>query len=657
MAGFMSGFGQGFANLPAALDHAEARKQQMQLKSIAMQRQKQLDDTKAMGDIISGLNTALETTPDEAVPNRIGLFFSQIENQTGKKINPAVKQEFLRDPNGAVKSMAQLYGETGGFDANKIGEVLSNPQAFAGVYDALNRRQAATKAAAAFTQGATGNDSKGQAPEGNDLQRLDQQFQVLNQQAATLANSGLDPKELAPRMSFLEKRMSALQDQRKLAFENATMLAARRLGVTDISKASPAIQQAIQADVIQQSGLQEKSQTEGKFSATPLPFEAAQATQVPFGTTYGDIRNGGQGGASGGLPSPSPQAPLGIRNNNPGNLRPVGASTGFQQFSSMQEGLQALDKDLQIKGGRGVNTIRKVISAWAPPSENNTEAYIKTVAQRLGVPPDAALDMENPLVRQALSTAISLHENGSKALLAPNQGRGVQGGPTAPGQSLVPPTAAQQGQDKFVAEKIAKDALAIQDEGMQAGKNAARMQQLGSFLDKVDTGSLTGTGVALARYAKAAGFEIPASATYAETAKALAIPLIGEMRGQAGLAGSMSNYEDQLLQSAIPNIDKLPGTNKILVKAYVAQQQRAQDIAKLVRDYRKDNGKYDEGIYDKVAEYKDKNPIFSAADAKTLIGENRKTKSSLVPQAPTVSPFADPDKEARYQAWKKSQGK
>lgn len=133
-----------------------------------------------------------------------------------------------------------------------------------------------------------------------------------------------------------------------------------------------------------------------------------------------------------GMPGTGTGGTLGMRNNNPGNMRPVGADTGFQKFNTMQEGLAALDNDLQIKGARGVNTIRKVISAWAPPpqkpgdDQNNTEAYIATVAKRLGVPPDAQLDMGNPLVRQALSTAISLHENGPKALLA--QSRAPEGG-------------------------------------------------------------------------------------------------------------------------------------------------------------------------------------------------------------------------------------
>ena len=56
------------------------------------------------------------------------------------------------------------------------------------------------------------------------------------------------------------------------------------------------------------------------------------------------------------------------------------------------------------------------ISRWAPPVENNTDAYIKDVAQRLGVDPDHVLDFwGNPQIYLHLARAIAHHENGSAA--------------------------------------------------------------------------------------------------------------------------------------------------------------------------------------------------------------------------------------------------
>ena len=60
--------------------------------------------------------------------------------------------------------------------------------------------------------------------------------------------------------------------------------------------------------------------------------------------------------------------------NNPGNLRPVGASSGFQQFSSPEEGIAAANKNLEAYGKKGINTLRGVISRWAPPSEKDRKS-------------------------------------------------------------------------------------------------------------------------------------------------------------------------------------------------------------------------------------------------------------------------------------------
>lgn len=105
----------------------------------------------------------------------------------------------------------------------------------------------------------------------------------------------------------------------------------------------------------------------------------------------------------------NPTAPAGIRNNNPGAMMPGGK---LAQYPDMQTGLAALDGNLASYGKQGVNTVAGVISKWAPPNENDTQAYIKDVSQRLGIPANQKIDLSNPLQRQALSTAIALHENG-----------------------------------------------------------------------------------------------------------------------------------------------------------------------------------------------------------------------------------------------------
>lgn len=67
------------------------------------------------------------------------------------------------------------------------------------------------------------------------------------------------------------------------------------------------------------------------------------------------------------------------------------ADPEFAVFSSMQYGLRAALKlirnyiDGSAASGVRFNTIDKVIRRWAPPSENNTEGYIRFVCQRTGI--------------------------------------------------------------------------------------------------------------------------------------------------------------------------------------------------------------------------------------------------------------------------------
>lgn len=90
----------------------------------------------------------------------------------------------------------------------------------------------------------------------------------------------------------------------------------------------------------------------------------------------------------------------GERNNNPGNLNFAGQAGAslerpggrFARFETAFDGLRALARQLMLYAGRGINSVEKIISTWAPASDNNnTTAYIRAVSQRLGVDPRAVV--------------------------------------------------------------------------------------------------------------------------------------------------------------------------------------------------------------------------------------------------------------------------
>ncbi|HFI2241586.1 structural protein [Pseudomonas aeruginosa] len=116
--------------------------------------------------------------------------------------------------------------------------------------------------------------------------------------------------------------------------------------------------------------------------------------------------------------------PRGIRNFNPGNIRHAKGSrwqgmsanqndSAFVQFTGPQWGIRAIARTLiTYQDKHALRTIRQIISRWAPPSENNTESYIRQVAARVGVAPDARIDVYDYRTMRTLVEAIVRHENG-----------------------------------------------------------------------------------------------------------------------------------------------------------------------------------------------------------------------------------------------------
>ena len=93
--------------------------------------------------------------------------------------------------------------------------------------------------------------------------------------------------------------------------------------------------------------------------------------------------------------------PLGLRQRNPGNIRPgagfigeTGQGSGYSTFASDDEGLRAIQRLLMTYGDEyGLNTIRGLANRYAPKSENPTESYIDFLSQRTGIGPDEEIDL------------------------------------------------------------------------------------------------------------------------------------------------------------------------------------------------------------------------------------------------------------------------
>lgn len=116
----------------------------------------------------------------------------------------------------------------------------------------------------------------------------------------------------------------------------------------------------------------------------------------------------------------------GLANRNPGNIRHSASryrgevrpsrDPSFKEFEAIEWGYRAIFVTLDTYRRKyGLNTIRGMISRWAPPNENHTEAYIRTVSDRTGIAPDAPLDTLSAPTMIPIVAAISEVENGVKA--------------------------------------------------------------------------------------------------------------------------------------------------------------------------------------------------------------------------------------------------
>ncbi len=122
--------------------------------------------------------------------------------------------------------------------------------------------------------------------------------------------------------------------------------------------------------------------------------------------------------------------PRGIRNNNPLNIRlssskwqgqvlpQRGSGEGaFCQFSEMKWGWRAAFRLLchTYYGKYKLRTIRDIIYRWAPPNENGTSVYIRSVAERTGINADSVLG--DPATHAAqwlmIGMAMAIVENGT----------------------------------------------------------------------------------------------------------------------------------------------------------------------------------------------------------------------------------------------------
>lgn len=187
--------------------------------------------------------------------------------------------------------------------------------------------------------------------------------------------------------------------------------------------------------------------------------------------------------------APNGSEPRGIRNNNPLNLSylpgqgAVRSDGRFGVYRSMDEGVAASERQLLRYQDRGLNSVRQMISTWAPPNENDTASYIAQVSKAAGVDPDAPVNMRDPRIASAIIQAMAKRENG-KAIDPAAADRGVR---SALGLGDAPPSAAAPREIRVAAAET--PASTAREDAAVIGEALARRMIADQTMERFGTGA------------------------------------------------------------------------------------------------------------------------------------------------------------------------
>ena len=122
---------------------------------------------------------------------------------------------------------------------------------------------------------------------------------------------------------------------------------------------------------------------------------------------------------------PAGKAPIGVRQNNPGNLRSDGktrwyggnlpAKGKFITFDTPENGIRAMARILRnYELKKRIGNLGTAIRTYAPAKENDVPGYIRHVSGATGIQPDAPIHLSDPATLRTLIPAMLSKEVGPK---------------------------------------------------------------------------------------------------------------------------------------------------------------------------------------------------------------------------------------------------
>ncbi len=256
----------------------------------------------------------------------------------------------------------------------------------------------------------------------NDQRATELLMSEINSKAAVVndaVNVTLNQNQFDALVSFVYN-IGAGSTNPKRGFRGSTLL--RKLNEGDYASVPTELRKWVKAGGRTVQGLVNRREREAALFTRAVTSTGQSLSNCACGSNHNNYSNGNSN------TSYAAQVPRGIRNNNPGNIeindsnawegkvpRAQNTDGRFEQFTSYAYGVRALIILLRnyITGGR--NTITIIFEAYAPPSENNTQNYIRFVSERIGIGANVTVPLNRNNIR-TLAQAIARMENGVDAI-------------------------------------------------------------------------------------------------------------------------------------------------------------------------------------------------------------------------------------------------
>lgn len=204
--------------------------------------------------------------------------------------------------------------------------------------------------------------------------------------------------------------------------------------------------------------------------------------------------------------------PRGIRNHNPGNIERGAPWQGlaadqssdprFAVFSHQKWGIRAIARVLvTYQDKHGIRTVRRILDRWAPSTENDTTAYIRHVAARLGVKPSTTIDVHDYATMRPLVEAIIKHENGTQPYSPAEIDEGLRLAGIEPPQKPLSRSRTLAGQTAAATGTAGAAALEIGQQATDAASQVSFLVEYGWVFQALFMALILG-GIGLTVYAR-----------------------------------------------------------------------------------------------------------------------------------------------------------